>query len=458
MTKPYHIDSLFHKTKKKFLQLNIASKMLLGFFPLFTLIVLMAVFALTNLGRLNKINQQIVETDIPLIQATERMIECLYSQELHGNRYIILKSPQKLELFSSAGLEFKNQILIISELLGRDKAVVTRLSTLHDEYNSIFMEWFQYIGTPSSIQKDYKEILEEKQEELIGIIRGISSRASSELNEKMQMATHIGLKSSRFFAALCIVSIFIGIGAALLITKNISGAVIRLKIATNEISKGKFDYIPDIHNQDELGELAHSFSEMGKRLKRLEEMYLDTSPLTRLPGGIAIENVLKKRINAGISFAFCLIDLDNFKAYNDHYGYARGNQALKNTARIIEKAAKKYGTDDTFSGHIGGDDFVIITSIDRYEDICRFIIDEFDKTVEKLYDSVDLSLGKIIHKSRTGKELKFPIMTISIGVVTNEMGNFKHFVQVGELAAEIKNYAKSKKGSVYCVDRRKRSS
>lgn len=458
MMKPYHIDSLFLKTKKKFLQLNIVSKMLLGFFPLFTLIVLMAVFALTNLGRLNKINQQIVETDIPLIQATERMIECLYSQELHGNRYIILKSPQKLELFSSAGLEFKNQILIISELLGRDKAVVTRLSTLHDEYNSIFMEWFQYIDTPSSIQKDYKEILEEKQEELIGLIRGISSRSSSELNEKMQMATHIGLKSSRFFAALCIVSIFIGIGAALLITKNISGAVIRLKIATNEISKGKFDYIPDIRNQDELGELAHSFSEMGKRLKRLEEMYLDTSPLTRLPGGIAIENVLKKRINAGISFAFCLIDLDNFKAYNDHYGYARGNQALKNTARIIDKAAKKYGTDDTFSGHIGGDDFVIITSIDRYEDICRFIIDEFDKTVEKLYDSVDLSLGKIIHKSRTGKELKFPIMTISIGVVTNEMGNFKHFVQVGELAAEIKNYAKSKKGSVYCVDRRKRSS
>jgi diguanylate cyclase (GGDEF)-like protein len=418
----------------------------------------MAVFALTNLSKLNKINRRIVETDIPFIQATERMVEHLYSQELHGNRYIILKSPQKMELFSSAGLEFKNQILIISELLEIDKTVITRLSTLHDEYNSIFMEWFQYIDNPSSIQKDYKNILEEKQEELIGLIRGISSQASSELNDKMLTATRIGLKSSRIFAAICIFSIFIGIGAALLITKNISGAINRLKIATDEISKGKFDYIPDIPNQDELGELAQSFSEMARRLKRLEEMYLDTSPLTRLPGGIAIENVLKKRINAGISFAFCLIDLDNFKAYNDHYGYARGNQALKSTARIIEKAAKKYGTDDTFLGHIGGDDFVIITSIDRYDDICRFIIDEFDKTVQKLYDSVDFSLGKIIHKSRAGKELKFSIMTISIGVVTSKMGDFKHFVQVGELAAEIKNYAKSKKGSVYCVDRRKRSS
>lgn len=458
MTKPYHIDNLFHKTRKKFLQLNIASKMLLGFFPLSALIILMAVFALTNLSRLNKINRRIVETDIPLIQATEHMIERLYSQELHGNRYIILKSPQKIELFSSAGLEFKNQILIISELTGRDRTVIKRLSTLHDEYNSVFMEWFQYIDNPSSIQKDYKNILEEKQEELIGLIRGISSQASSGLKEKMLIATHIGIRSSRIFMAFCIFSIFIGIGAAFLITKNISGAVIRLKFATNEISKGKFDYIPDIRNQDELGELAQSFSEMAKRLKRLEEMYLDTSPLTRLPGGIAIENVLKKRINAGISFAFCLIDLDNFKAYNDHYGYARGNQALKSTARIIEKAAKKYGTDDTFLGHIGGDDFVIITSIDRYDDICRSVIAEFDKAVQKLYDSVDFSLGKIIHKSRTGKELKFPIMTISIGVVTNEMGNLRHFVQVGELAAEIKNYAKSKKGSVYCVDRRKRNS
>jgi diguanylate cyclase (GGDEF)-like protein len=194
---------------------------------------------------------------------------------------------------------------------------------------------------------------------------------------------------------------------------------------------------------------------MAKRLKRLEEMYLDTSPLTRLPGGIAIENVLRKRIKAGALFAFCLIDLDNFKAYNDHYGYARGNKVLKKTARIIEKAAKKYGTEDTFIGHIGGDDFVLITSIDHYDKICDFIVDEFDKTVHKFYDSKDFSLGSIIHKSRTGKELKFPIMTISIGVVTNKMSKFKHFVQVGELAAEVKNYAKSKLGSVYFVDRRK---
>lgn len=458
MKKAHYIESAIDKTRKIFLRLNIANKMLLGFLPLFVLFILMAAFALTNLNRLNSINRRIVEVDIPLIQATERMVERLYSQELHGNRYVILKSPQKLELFSGAGLEFKNQIVSISGLPGSDKTTINRLSTLHDEYNSIFMEWFQDIDEISSIQKDYGNLIAAKQKELMGLIQEISGRASSELNEKMLAAAHIGLGASRIFAAFCLFSISIGIGVALLITKNISGAIIRLKTATKEISKGNFDFSPNIRNQDELGELSHSFSEMAKRLKRLEEMYLDTSPLTRLPGGIAIENVLKKRISTGVLFAFCLIDLDNFKAYNDHYGYARGNRVLKNTARIIEKAVKKYGAEDTFIGHIGGDDFVIITSIDHYDKVCNFIVDEFDKSVHKFYDSKDFSLGSIIHTSRTGEELKFPIMTISIGVVTNKMNKFKHFVQVGELAAEVKNHAKSKSGSLYFVDRRKRNS
>jgi GGDEF domain-containing protein len=455
MTKPY-FDSILNKTKKKFLQLNIASKMLLGFLPLSFLIILMAVFALTTLNRLNGYSRSIVQEDIPLIQATEHMIERLYSQELHGNRYIILKSLQNMELFSDAGLEFKNQIVFISGLLGKDKTVINQLSTLHDEYNSIFMEWFRDQDNPSLIQKDYENILAEKQKELIGIIQGISSRASTDLNEKMLATAHLSLRALRIFAVFCIFGIFVGIGAALLITKNISGAIIRLKTATKEISNGKFDYTPDTSNQDELGELSHSFSEMAKRLKRLEEMYLDTSPLTRLPGGIAIENVLRKRINTGVLFAFCLIDLDNFKVYNDHYGYARGNTAIKRTASIIEQAVTKYGTDDTFVGHIGGDDFVIITSVDNYDNICGFIVDEFDKTVPKLYDPKDFNLGYIIHRSRTGEKIKFPIMTISIGVVSNEMHKFKHMVQVGELVAEVKSFAKSQLGSVYYVDRRKR--
>lgn len=453
-----YFDGAIEKTKRKYLRLNIANKMLLGFLPLFVLTVLMAAYALASLTRLNVINKSIVQADIPLMLATDKMISSIYSQELYGNRYVILKSVENMELYRDQEQEFKNQIMIMSRLPGMNQTVVDRISSLHEEYNSIFKDLFKSIDMPVSDQSVFTKRIGVKQNELLGFIREISGRTSSELEEKTQTASLVGSASSRIFLVFCIFSILIGLGAALTITRNISGAIIRLKNATKEISKGKFDYSPEIHNQDELGELSHSFSLMAKRLKRLEEMYLDTSPLTHLPGGIAIENILKKRISSGILFAFCLIDLDNFKAYNDHYGYARGNQVLKNTALIIEKAVKKYGTDETFYGHIGGDDFVVISSIDHYEKICRYIVDEFDNTIGNLYDPKDLLQGSIARISRKGKKEKYPIMTISIAVVTNKKRQLKHVVQVGEIAAELKNYAKSKPGSLYCVDRRKGNS
>ena len=345
--------------------------------------------------------------------------------------------------------------MTISSLPEMDQNVIARLSSLHEEYNSIFGNWFKSLEMPESEQNVLTKRIGEKQDELVDFIREISGRTSLKVNEKTRVASLIGSTSSRIFYVFCLFSILFGLGAAIAITRNISGSIIRLKNATQEISKGKFDYTPEIHNQDELGELSNSFSVMAKRLKSLEEMYLDTNPLTHLPGGIAIENVLKKRINSGSLFAFCLVDLDNFKAYNDHYGYARGNQVIKNTAQIVEKAVKKHGTDDTFFGHIGGDDFVVITSIDRYAKICKFIVDGFDESVDTLYDSKEIDKGFIMRKTRKGKKEKFPIMTVSIGVVTNKHRQLTHVVQVGEIAAEVKNYAKSKPGSLYHVDRRK---
>jgi diguanylate cyclase (GGDEF)-like protein len=452
-----YFDDAIEKTRRKYLRLNIANKMLLAFLPLFILTVLMAAYALASLSRVNRINKSIVEEDLPLMLAADKMISSIYSQELHGNRYMILKSLENRDLYEDEGQEFKNQILIIDSLPGRDQGMIERLNSLYQEYDSIFKDWFESVDIPASDQSVSTVRIGEKQNELIDFIREISDRTSSKLHEKTRAASLIGSSSSRIFLAFCIFSVLIGSGAALAITKNISGAIIRLKNATQEISKGKFDYSPEIHNQDELGELSHSFSDMAKRLKRLEEMYLDSSPLTHLPGGIAIENVLKKRIDSGALFAFCLVDLDNFKAYNDHYGYARGNQVIKSTAQIIEKAVKTYGTDDTFYGHIGGDDFVVITSVDHYAKICRFIVNQFDKTVGKLYDPEDLKHGAIIRVNRKGTKKKFPIMTISVGVITNRKRKLRHVVEVGEIAAEVKNYAKSKPGSLYFVDRRKGS-
>jgi GGDEF domain-containing protein len=449
-----YFDGAIEKTKRKYLRLDISNKLLLGFLPLVILTVLMAAYALANLGRINGINKSIVQRDIPLLLATDKMIGSVYSQELYGDRYMILRSAQNLQLYEAERLEFKNQLKIVGRLPGADKDLIDRLSALSDEYDAMFKSWFGSKDVSVPDRGVSPKRIGDKQGELIGLVRDVSGQTSSELNEKTQTASVIGLMSLRIYLVFCIFSLMIGLGAALAITRNISGAIIRLKNATQEISKGKFDYSPDINNQDELGELSHSFSDMAKRLKRLEEMYLDASPLTHLPGGIAIENILKKRIDSASLFAFCLVDLDNFKAYNDHYGYARGNQVIKNTALIIEEAIKTHGAEESFYGHIGGDDFVFICSIGEYAKICEFIIDRFDRTVGEFYDPKDMESGFLLRKTRKGVEEKFPIMTISIGVVTNEKRPFKHAVQVGEIAAEAKDHAKSKPGSVYFVDRR----
>ena len=186
-------------------------------------------------------------------------------------------------------------------------------------------------------------------------------------------------------------------------------------------------------------------------------MYLDASPLTRLPGGEAIENVLKRMLNAGVPLAFCLLDMDSFKAFNDCYGYARGSEAIKATARIIEEVVAEVGIDEDFVGHIGGDDFVVITSPDRYPAISSAIIERFDKMIVDFYDPEDRDRGGITGSNRQGQEMKFPIMTISIAVVSNQYRELKNPIQVGKIAAELKEHAKSIHGSVCLVDQRKKN-
>ena len=148
------------------------------------------------------------------------------------------------------------------------------------------------------------------------------------------------------------------------------------------------------------------------------------------------------------------MDIDNFKAYNDHYGYAKGNNVITATAGIISEAVAKYGTEDDFIGHIGGDDYVLITTPDLYPRICQSVIDTFDKTIPGFYDAEDRGRGHIVGENRQGQEVKFPLATLSIAVVTNVKRKFKNHIQYGEVAAEMKEHAKTVAGSTFMVDQR----
>lgn len=181
---------------------------------------------------------------------------------------------------------------------------------------------------------------------------------------------------------------------------------------------------------------------------------LSANPLTKLPGNIPLVKALEKCLSQGHLFAVLYLDLSNFKAFNDKYSYLRGDKVLRITAQIILKAVKEKGNPDDFIGHIGGDDFIAITSPDKVDALCRSIIKNFDQEIPNLYDEEDRKRKHIITKDRLNKTTKFPLMTISIGVVTNKSRKFASPAEISDVGAELKKYAKLKKGSGYVVDKR----
>lgn len=446
------------KIAARFLRLNIAKKMLLGYLTLVALIFVISVFAISSLERLNNINDSIVKTDVPLTETADRMIDTLISQELYTRRYAILNSPEVLVLSREKSKEFDDLVGRVRSLPGIADIPVDRIASLHSEYNKILLEGVKYFRDPSSPSaKETDSLIRKNQEELIGLIKDSASRARQDQTEKTVMTSYIGVNAIRTTALLCFVGLLLSAVLTMLITGSIAGPISRLKLATQKISEGKFDFIQEVKNRDELGDLAHAFNEMTKRLRHLEGMYLDANPLTRLPGNIAIENVLKKRLETGSPLAFCYIDLDDFKAFNDRYGYAKGSEVIVATGKIVEKCVAEEGIPDDFVGHIGGDDFVIITIPDHFKKMCECIIDRFDIAILDFYDPADLKRGFIMGRTRKGEESTFPIMSLSIAVVTNLERRLTSSLQVGEIAAELKEYVKSIPGSVYVVDRRRKN-
>ena len=438
-----------------FFHLTIARKLLLGFLFCGILTILIALIALYSLQRLNEINNRIMERDVYLVEIADKMIETLLAQELYGRRSLILKSSELEALFWKRSEEFELLQQRMGALPDASSLPLDRLNTLHNEYNRFYKAGFEKKEDfSSSAFKDHERQIRRKQEELFQLITGISRDARQDQNEKSLKTLSIGHSAFWMTSGLSIASLFLGIAIALIITRNISHSIHQLKLSTREISEGRFDHLPEVKNQDELGDLSRAFQKMALRLKCLEEMHLDANPLTRLPGSVTIENVVNERLKEETPIAFCQLDLSNFKAFNDRYGYARGNEVLQATAKIVTEVVKSKGKEDDFVGHIGGDDFVVITSPERYEKICRAIIDSFDKLVVDFYDPEDRQRGYIDGETRQGQRVSFPIMTMAISVVTNQCCRLLNHVQVGEIAAEVKNYAKSFSHSTFVVNRR----
>ena len=192
-----------------------------------------------------------------------------------------------------------------------------------------------------------------------------------------------------------------------------------------------------------------------KNLNRLLNINRKISPLTGLPGNVQIHAELKKRISKGQEFSVLYLDLDNFKAYNDVYGFLKGDQIIEFTAQTIMQCVHSMFLENSFIGHIGGDDFIAIVPTVEVDEICQSIIACFDKNVTKFFTEEDLEKGYIEVANRKGIMEQFALTSISIGVVIVEKGRFNNILEIGDVGAQVKHVAKSVMGSSYAVDRRK---
>ena len=234
-------------------------------------------------------------------------------------------------------------------------------------------------------------------------------------------------------------------------TSNIPVIILTAKSDLGEkvrtLECGANDFLTKPYELDEL--LARV-----RNLLRWSQTQREANPLTGFPGNVSIEHEANRRIFRKDVFAFMYIDLDDFKPFNDTYGYRRGDDVIRLIANIIADAVKDLGGCSDFIGHIGGDDFVVMTTPDRSDAIADEIVRQFDSRSLDLYDPEDRERGYIEVKSRKGIRESFNLVGVTIAVVTNGSQDIIHFARLNDLVSELKRYGKSVKGSIVVTERR----
>jgi diguanylate cyclase (GGDEF)-like protein len=434
---------------------KIETKLFLSYLPLILIMFLLVAYPLLNLKKANDLSRNIAENDVVALDLASRMIDDLTAQESHAGRFLILGSNAMHDYFWERSDHFDSLLKELETLQNQSLTTISAIKLQHEAYNALYAEEFaKKRSNPEWLPDTAEDKTKIQLDQLISSIRNMDVEIRLHQKQLLDQTEKNGRQAILITSLLLFSGILIAGITALVMTRGITRGIQQLKFSVTQIANGKFDAIPQIRSGDELEDLATAFADMACRLSHLEENSLDANPLTRLPGGRAIETVLMKRIGSNLPYALCVIDLDNFKAFNDRYGYSRGNEVIKKTADIINAAVLEHGSPDDFIGHIGGDDFTVITAPECLKTVCQSIIEAFDGQIISLYDEDDQKTGCIISKSRQGQTLKFPIMTISIAVVTDQTAKGLNYIEVAEIAAELKAHAKSLEGSIFVENRR----
>lgn len=436
------------------IRLTVAQKIALGYLLVVSFCLTAIIYALMSLSSLMGHSEQLVSVEFRTFTLSRDLSRSLLDQERLEKQILVLRDASMLPLLESRQLEVAGtwrQIIIISQddhflplqkvYSKFDQASRKSLSLLTEE------NW-------DAAEQHSMQTLSPRRDRLLKVLEVFRQRRGEVMDDTIRLYAGDIQQGYRLTLALAFAGIGLAAVVAVGVILKIHRSVGQLTRATKAIAAGSYDYPLNLESHDEFGHLARHFADMSQKLRALEELHLDANPLTRLPGNLTIKSELENRIADGQPFAHIYVDLDYFKAYNDRYGYQAGSDVISQVGDMVKDIGTHFGTPQDLIGHVGGDDYVLLSTPDRAEQIAAELIKAFDALVPGLYNEKDRQVGYFKGMDRYGVEREFPLLSMSIAIVcSNNLAN-PTAESIGRECAKMKEHLKKLPGSNYLIDRR----
>jgi GGDEF domain-containing protein len=425
-------------------RLSLVQKLIVSFAIIGVCLITAVVYAIMGLGTMHRMVADIARNDLPAATEALTLRDTIQAQQRAAGKFQILKQPEFKEIYNRQSESFLRTLSELQRKTGGDD--VNALAQAFTAYSALVEEMLSGKEvSDASLKRAAGRV-----EQAIEVMR---NEQQKRLESKLDAARNREQRTSSWALGLALSGVTLAILVAALLVYSFSSSIGKLQKATHRIAAGDFDHDPHIPIGDEVGALSQDFMRMAVRLKELEQLSLDASPLTRLPGNIAIERSINRRLREKTAFSMCYLDLDNFKSYNDRYGYIKASDVLKKTGEVIHEAVNKLNDPDAFVGHIGGDDFVVIIDSKLAAAACQNIIADFDAMVPQYYSDEDLAAGAIKGVDRYGVPRVFPLLSMSIAALTCQPGHYSSAAEIATAAASVKDRVKESSGSNYMIVR-----
>jgi len=420
---------------------------------LFSLIALG--YALSSLHRQTQRSRQLVGVEFKLLNLYRDLRDTTLAQERLEKQLLVLRDPGMLNLAANRSQEFaatweKLTALPLPESAPNLRALAGSYMQSDRNCSALLINkrWAQ-------ASQCAREQTGPRREALLAALATLTDRQQATLDQALQTLSSGSSQAYKVTLLLVFIGLALSAPVAITVILGIHRSIHTLIQATKQIAVGSFDQPLAISGVDEFTLLAQEFNEMGRKLKDLEQMSLDANPLTRLPGNLAIDREIERRIETGIPFSHLYIDLDNFKAYGDRYGYKAGSEVIAQVGDLIRKTVRNSGTPEDLVGHIGGDDYVILTPPEQGENIARALLTEFDQMAPSFYSEEDRQAGFFMARDRFGIERTFPLLTMSVAVIRVDLLEAPTALAISRECAKMKEHLKELPGSNMLVNRRK---